>query len=97
MKILSETLGEGRVVELTRDEWREFIILAGAVEGKTEDTLYFDFSTRYKDLMSETTVVDFSGVFGAIQAFYEARFLANELQVLVNRFDKYLRKPEAKP
>jgi hypothetical protein len=93
MKILSETLQNGRVVELTNDEWREFIILAAALEGKTEDSLYFDFRTRYNDSVTQKNGVDFSGVFGAILAFYEARFRANELHRLVDDLDAYLGKP----
>ena len=97
MKILSETSANGRVIELTQDEWREFTVLAAAIEGKKGDELYYDFHARYRnsDSVASKIEIDFSGVFGAIQAFYEAKFVANELRGLLDSFDAYLRKPAA--
>jgi len=90
MRILSKTSANGRVVELTAEEWREFIILAAAIEGKDSDALYFDFHTKYRNTIAATSDVDFSGVFGAVLAFYQAKFRANDLRVLVDTFDTYL-------
>jgi hypothetical protein len=94
MKILSKTEELGRVIELTGPEWREFLTLIAAVEGKQGDEFNFNFRTRYEQT-DPIRDIDFSGVFGAILAFYEAKFKSNELRALVNRFDAYLGKAGA--
>jgi len=88
MKILSITKDEGRVIELTSEEFREFAILAQALEGKTENETHWNFQVR--NLQFEYSNVDFKGVFGAIKAFYEAKFRVNELQQLANHLQDFL-------
>lgn len=90
MKILSTTQGDGRVVELTREEFREFAVLASALEGKTEAETMWDFQMRDERIMWDE--VDFKGVFGAVKAFYEARFRHNEISKLAETFKSFLAK-----
>lgn len=88
MKILSVTQGDGRVIELTSDEFREFAILAQALEGKSQGEAHWEFQTHNRLFVSED--VNFRGVFGAIRAFYEAKFRTNELRQLANRLQSFL-------
>jgi hypothetical protein len=91
MKILSVTRNEGRVVELTQGEWAQFRILSNALEGKTLSDMSMDYMYRGTEISAAYTDVDFSGVFGAVQAFYEANFKLNELKQLVGKFDEYMK------
>lgn len=91
MRILSVTHEEGRVVELTREEFREFEILAAALEGKTENETRWSFQMRRPDAVSDDEM-NFVGVFGAIKAFYENKFRVNELRQLANRLQGFLDK-----
>jgi hypothetical protein len=89
MKVLSVTQGEGRVVELTREEFREFAILANALEGKTEGEANWEFQMHDGRYIPNDDV-DFKGVFGAVKAFYEAKFRINEMRQLANRLQGFL-------
>jgi hypothetical protein len=91
MKILSITRDEGRVVELTREEFKQFAILAKALEGLDENRTHWGFEAHGGVMFSIEEDIDFSGVFGAIKAFYEAKFRSNELRQLLNRFDDFLK------
>jgi hypothetical protein len=84
MKTLSVTQGNGRVIELDHNEWAEFLKLAGAVDGKTEQEAVWDFQMR-RDETQTIKENDYSGTFGAIRAFYEAKFRISEMQTLLNR------------
>lgn len=91
MKLLSNTAEGGRVVEFTREEYRQFIRLANALNGLEESEQQWQFeelersvARAYKDN------IDFSGVFGTILAFSKARFRSNELRNLLNSMDHYL-------
>ena len=73
---------------MTHAEFREFCLLAKAVEGEVEyGATYGYFEMR--GLPTETSFFDtelgegFEGTFGAIRAFYLALFRTNELQKLV--------------
>jgi hypothetical protein len=91
MRTLSNTENGGKVVELTRQEWRELVHLAKAVDGKTIDDLQGEH--YFGGLRSEGEAIlntDYSGMFGAIRAFYESNFVLNELKQLVGRYDKYM-------
>lgn len=90
MRILSVTQREGRVIELTREEFGEFYKLVEALEGQTENHANWVFNVR-SHLLSMNDEVDFSGVFGAIQAFYEAQFRVNEMSETLQRFQEFLR------
>jgi hypothetical protein len=93
MILLSKTEDGGRVVELTRLEFKEFSLLVNALEGKTEaDSWNFgmEWSSRNDQSMSPQEKYQFEGVFGAILAFAKARFRANELRELLNDMDNYL-------
>jgi hypothetical protein len=90
MKVLSETIDNGRVVELTHNEFTELMILARALEGKTNDELRFDFQMHDRSFVADDPI-DFNGVFGAILAFSEAKFRLNELKQLVQSFEEYLK------
>jgi hypothetical protein len=94
MRSLSNTENGGRVVEFTRDEWRQFKILALSLEGKTMDEAQTEFmyGTSNNDRASAICIIeyDFNGVFGAIRAFYEANFQLSELKQLVGKFDKFM-------
>lgn len=89
MKILSRTIGDGRVIELTRDEFGELMKLASALEGKTATETNWSFQIR-NDLAGGRDEIDFSGVFGAVLAFYQATFRLNELRTLVCQFADFL-------
>lgn len=89
MRILSTTIMDGRVVELTADEWRDFCNLARSLEGKTEAESNWQFQGR-KDYSYETEM-NLSGVFGAILAFAEANFRVTEFKNLINKIDSYLK------
>jgi hypothetical protein len=88
MKILSETAQEGRVVELTANEWHEFKILARALEDKRPDDFGWDFGMKDRGIVN--SFIDFNGVFGAIRAFYMAKFRQTELKQLVGDFEKFM-------
>lgn len=91
MKILSETVSGGRVVELTENEYKEFNVLAKALEGKTIDEMRGELF--FKGFMRNAPVeyeVNFNGVFGAIRAFYEASFHLNGLKQLVSNYEKFV-------
>ena len=84
MRILSKTQDEGRVVELSKREWIEFYKLTQAIEGKEQaDT--WNFEMRGERFGIDTSFV-FDGVFGAIEAFYLAKFRVNEMQRAVDAF-----------
>lgn len=89
MKLLSETSERGRVIELTHKEWVEFAKLAGAVDGKSESETRWDFQMRDDDARIQDGS-DFSGTFGAIRAFYAARFRTNEIKEMLESFQKFL-------
>jgi len=86
MKVLSETKDDGRVVELTHDEWSEFLKLACAVEGKTQVETSWDFRVEDRQRFATDAPVDYSTVFGNITAFYLAKFRLNEMQRAVDMF-----------
>ena len=91
MKILSVTQNDGRVIEMSNQEFREFCILAKAVEGKEYgEVVYGDFAMhglpRENSYFDESVGEQFEFVFGAIRAFYLALFRANEMQKLVTGF-----------
>jgi hypothetical protein len=90
MKILSVTEGDGRVVEMTGDEFKEFCLLAKAVDGESEEVAKNQINIRGlprpDQWFEESSGEQFEGTFGAIRAFYEASFRANELQHLINNF-----------
>ncbi|MFA5714387.1 MAG: hypothetical protein WC998_01430 [Candidatus Paceibacterota bacterium] len=88
MKILSTTIQEGRVVELTREEWIELKNLAYSLEGKTEQEIHWNFGRENREIIDLS--INFSGVFGAIQAFYEAKFRTNEMQSLLDKMKAFL-------
>lgn len=92
MKILSITQEDGRVVEFSRQEFRQLSILAAALEGMSENEAHGYFDFRMQSEIVSSSVVDLEGVFGAIKAFYEARFRVNELKKLVSVYEKYLEK-----
>jgi len=96
MKILSVTQEDGRVVEMSRLEFQEFCLLAKAVEGIGEGEAYHTMAMRgipnEFEYFEESTGAAFEGTFGAIRAFYEALFRANEMQHLVNGFYALLKK-----
>ncbi len=84
MKILSETIENGRVIELTREEWWEFQKLAQAVEGKTvEEMHHLRVMTDNRPYIQDA-IIDLRGVFGAIEAFYRAKFSLTEMQRLID-------------
>ena len=89
MKILSKTEEHGRVVELTEQEFAEFAKLAFAVEGKSEGEARWDFQMRDRDMVLDN--ISFDGVFGAITAFYSAKFRANEIRQLLERFENTIK------
>ncbi len=88
MKILSVTQGNGRVVEMTEQEFREFSILAQAVDGASLDEARHNFAMRDMYVMDDE--VAYKGTFGAIKAFYDARFKLNELRKLVDTFQRVM-------
>jgi hypothetical protein len=89
MKVLSVTQGEGRVIEMTRDEFREFAILASALEGKIEGEAKWEFQMRDSRFIPNDEA-DLKGVFGAVKAFYEAKFRINEMRQLANHLQGFL-------
>lgn len=85
MKLLSDTSQNGKVVELTEQEWREFKILAFAVEGKTEEDVWqFKGLPRMHEEYATSSGIQFQGVFGAIRAFYESKFNITKFQILLD-------------
>ena len=86
MRILSKNDRGGMVVDLTHEEWTEFSILANAIEGKTEGEAMWGFQNLGPDRYRMDATIDMKGVFGAIMAFYRARFLSNELDKLAVEF-----------
>jgi hypothetical protein len=95
MKILSVTEGDGRVIEMSHQEFLEFLVLAKAVEGAEEWESRTDWNMkglpRYGEFLEVEDGKQFDGVFGAIRAFYQAQFQANKLQHLVNVFYSFLK------
>ena len=93
MKILSITHDDGRVVELTQEEFVEFERLAHAIEGMTREEAHWDFALMNgRAELRIDSEVRFNGVFGAIRAFYESQYRVNELRRLVDGLDAAVNK-----
>lgn len=88
MKVLTKSENQGVVVELTHGEWKAFRKLAYAVEGKTQDDYHMELM-RFDDVPSIGNI-DFSGVFGSMFAYTQAKFRTNELQRLLDAMKSYL-------
>ena len=88
MKILSVTQGNGRAVEMTEQEFREFSILAQAGDGASLDEARHNFAIREMYVIDDE--ISYKGTFGAIKAFYDARFKLNELRKLVDTFQRVM-------
>jgi hypothetical protein len=78
MKKIGHTEEGNCLVEMSEDELKAFEHLASAVEGKTIDEL-FVADRRY-------VLPDYTGLFGAIEAFTLVHYRVNDLQELVDRF-----------
>jgi hypothetical protein len=89
MNVLTTTKDNGRVVELTHGEWNAFARLALAVEGKTQEDMRYNFA-RFDDEFKSVSGVDFSGLFGAMLAYTQAKFRTNELQGLLDQMKAFL-------
>jgi hypothetical protein len=85
MEKIGVTTTEDVLVKMTREEFGAFKHLGEAIEGRMDD--------RWKLQYNEHIVLpDFTGVFGAIEAFALAQFRVNELQGVLDRFKKELNK-----
>lgn len=83
MKTLGHTEEGNLLVEMTREEHYEFVLLAEAVEGATwNDTL-----ARRSEAISG---FDFSSVLSVIRAFTATKMIANELSRLVGHIHQAL-------
>jgi hypothetical protein len=95
MKILSVTPENGRVIELTQDEYFEIKNLIEAVEGKTIDEVRYksyplrEITDKEAGMMLASPEI-FAGVLGAIRAFYLARFRINDMQQYINQMKDIL-------
>jgi hypothetical protein len=78
MKKIGETTEGNVLIEATQEEYLILTHLAAAVEGKSLEDIHLqrDYSVLF----------DYSGVFGAIEAFTLAHYRTNELQALLDRF-----------
>lgn len=81
MKFLTKS-ETGIVVEINHDEMREFEKLIYAVEGKTVDDYHREMhiTDYHRDYKYIHETIDLTNVFGAIQAFYIAKFKTNEIE-----------------
>jgi hypothetical protein len=79
MKTLTMGQNGNVIVEMNPDEMKEFEKLIASVEGKTINDHVFDFNF-INDARYAHIDIDLSSVFGAVQAFYEAKFRVNEIQ-----------------
>ena len=99
MKLLSDTAEGGKVVELTRGEWHELILLVSSIEGKEEREAHWDLQggNQSMDFKSYSSDLPLQGVFGAIMAFTQAKFRLNELERTVKYFRNFIDKNESVP
>ena len=79
MKAVGRTLEGAYLLEASENEYRLLKHLAKAIEGKSLEVIGIrdDYGTSFPD---------FSGTFGAIEAFALAHYRVNELQDLLDRF-----------
>ena len=85
MKKIGETIDHNILIEMSQKEYQLLSRLSQSLEGKTINEIYMrdDYGT---------VSGDYSGVFGAIEAFALSKFRINELQALVDRFNAVLEK-----
>ena len=84
MEKIGITDNEDILIKMTRDEFRTFKHLARAIEGNAIEI----WDLRPSD--SPLVLPEFSGVFGAIEAFALAQFKVNELQNVLDKFKEHL-------
>lgn len=85
MKGVGNTVDGNHLVEMNQDEYREFVLLQDAVEGKgfpSYSARNFGFEESF----------DFTKTFHVIRAYYRERLLINEFQDLLDKMKENLEK-----
>lgn len=85
MKGVGHTNNGSHLIEMSQDEYREFILLQDAVEGRG----FPSYLARNFGFQEE---FDFTKTFDVIRAYYKERFLINEFQNLLDQMKKSLEK-----
>lgn len=95
MKILSNTENGGRVVELSRDEFRELYALAKSCDASINDIqgAFWGLHTRNEDnVFYEINDFDFSEPLANVRVFYEMQFNINKIRNLIDGIEKSLKR-----
>lgn len=85
MKGIGRTENGGHLIEMTQEEYREFVVLQDAVEG-------FGYPSMDKSHYGFMESFDFTKTFHVIRAYYRERFLINQFQELLNTMKESLEK-----
>jgi len=93
MKILSKTENGGRVVELSRSEFRELYTLAQTCDDSVLDEYSAVWSlSAFGDRMEKASEMfddfDFTKLFSVVRAWRVAKFSVNELKSLISGIEK---------